>query len=119
MQQILPSDILSAGRELPLARPELLLYIAQHVKRLKQVNFSLGELVELIGKRASRVLIDEDPPTPDELGHYVSSLLLILIRTIENAETRAQIPSDGDAGSADPAAHVELTQLFTRLGKST
>ncbi len=119
MEQVIPSDILTAGRELPLERAELLIYIAGHVKRLKQVNFSLGELVELIGKRARRVLIDETPPTPDELGYYVSSLLLILIRTIENAEARAQIPSDGDTGSADSAAHAELTKLFTRLGKST
>lgn len=119
MLEIMPSDILSAGRELPLERPELLMYITEHVKRLKLVNFQLGELVELIGKRASRVLIDEDPPTPEELGHYVSSLLLILIRTIENAETRAQTSVDDHPQSADTALAPELAELFTRLGKST
>lgn len=119
MEQIMPGDIVSAGRELPLQRDELLNYITQHVKRLKQVNFSLGELVELIGKRASRVLVDEDPPTPEELGYYVSSLLLILIRTIENAETRVHTTNDDEPQKADNGIPEELAQLLTRLGKST
>ena len=115
----MPSDILSAGRELPLARLELLKYITRHVARLKQVNLSLGELVELIGKRASRVHVEEGPQSPEELGHYVSSLLLVLIRTIENAEVRIQTMSADETQRADPAVPLELTQLLTRLGKST
>ena len=118
MVEIMPSDVLSAGREIPLARPELLKYIDEQVGRLKKVNFQLGELVELIGKRASRVLAEEDPPSPEELGYYVSSLLLIIIRTIENGETRALNTSDDREQVTNAAIPLELTQLFTRLGKS-
>lgn len=119
MIEIMPSDVLRAGRELPLKKPELLMYIREHVRRLKLVNFQLGELVELIGHRASKVRAEDDPPTPEEMGHYVSSLLLILIRTIENAETRAQTTGDDQPQTADTALAPELEVLFTRLGKST
>ena len=118
MVEIMASDILSASRELPLARPELIKYTGEQVGRLKRVNFQLGELVELIGKRASRVLVEENPPTPEELGCYVTSLLLIVIRTIENGETRAQSTGEDTVRVADAAIPLELTQLFTRLGKS-
>ncbi len=118
MVEIMPIDILSAGREIPQKRPELRKYINEHVKRLKKVNLQLGELVELIGNRANNVLTESDSPTHLEFGYYISSMLLILIRTIENAETRAQTTTDDQPKTTDTALDVELTELFTRLGKS-
>ncbi len=44
---------------------------------------------------------------------------LLLIRIIENAETRAQTTTDEEPQMSDNAQALELAKLFTRLGKSS
>lgn len=116
MERIAKADIIAASREIPgRKRPELVAYLNKHLDRLEDVNPHLGELIKLIAKRAGGAHHEVVHRTPEEMSEYVGSLLLLLIRTIEVAESRVATEGDEitDTSPLDP--NTLTKELFAKL----
>lgn len=114
MKQIIPADILTASHELPLMRPTLIAYIREHTQRLKNVNPSIGELIELIGKRTEDAHREVVSYTQEEFRCYVVAIILLLIRTIETAELRDETERQSVDGATEGSI-AEANDLLARL----
>ena len=112
MKRLVNEDILTASREIPLLRDPLITYINQHVKRLSVVNPKLAELLVLIAKRAEGAHEEIASYTPLEFRLYITSLILILLRSIEVAESREESVSVDDA---DPS--LVASEFLARISR--
>jgi hypothetical protein len=109
MKRLENADIIIASREIPLERSALVAYIEAHMRRLMRVNPDLAALITLISNRAEGTHEEIMQYSPIEFRLYISSLFLILLRSIEVAEAREE--SGASETITDPNADArELIQ---------
>ena len=118
MEHIAKADIVAASQELPGSRrPVLQHYIERHLTRLESANPHLGELIRLISRRTINVHDQVLVRTPEELSEYISSLILLVVRTIEIAETRASTEHTDDIDNTPLDPNVLAGELFAKLSR--
>ncbi|OGZ06303.1 MAG: hypothetical protein A2845_00680 [Candidatus Lloydbacteria bacterium RIFCSPHIGHO2_01_FULL_49_22] len=117
MKHVMPLDVLAASRELPQLRPALIAHITTHVLRLKEINPSLGGLIELIGERAKSAHEEVATQTADEFRQYITALILLLVRTLEIAESRETIGSADELDALPLDPNILPQELLAKLFK--
>ena len=115
MKHISSTDILSSSQEIPQGQAALNAYIQKNILRLNTINPIIGGLIDLIGKNAKNAHKRVAASTPEEFRHYVMSLILLMIRTIEIAESREQTEKLYEP-VLDP--NILTQEILSRLGKS-